>query len=269
MTQQFGVREPVLELDNVTVWRGNNRVFDELSLRVEAGERVAILGPNGAGKSTLLAIVSGDLHPVTDPENGCGTRLFGEERWSLYDLRERIGLVTPEQRTLFDDDELASDVVLTGIRGAYGRTRAMRFSASEKRRAWKAMKEAGVHELMWRDYGELSSGERRRFLLARALVHEPEMLILDEPTTSLDLPGAWEFLEAVRGLMRNGTGVILVTHDVREIPPEIERVVLMKRGGILADGKKRQVLTAALLGECYGVPIRTRWSGGYCEVRPG
>jgi iron complex transport system ATP-binding protein len=217
----------------------------------------------------LLAIISGDLHPVTDVERGCGSRLFGEERWSLYDLRDRIGLVTPEQRMLFADDELASDVVLTGLRGAYGRTRGMRFTAAEKKRAWKAMKTAGVHELMWRDYGELSSGERRRFLLARSLVHEPEMLILDEPTTSLDLPGAWDLLEAVRGLMRAGTGVMLVTHDVREIPPEIDRIVLMKGGAILADGPKRKVLTNALLSDCYGVPIRTRWSEGYCDVRPG
>lgn len=257
--------EPVLELENVTVWRGDNRVFDGLSLRVEQGERVAILGPNGAGKSTLLALISGDLHPVADKGTA---RLFGEEFWSLYELRERIGLVTPEQRTLYHDDELASDVVLTGLRGAYGRTGDMRFSASEKKRAWRAMKAAGVHDLMWRDYGELSSGERRRFLLARALVHDPEMLILDEPTTSLDLPGTWEFLAAVRELMRKGRGVVLVTHDVREIPPEIERVVLMKAGKILADGKKRKVLTAEGLHQCYEMKLRVHWSGGYCEVRP-
>lgn len=130
------------------------------------------------------------------------------------------------------------------------------------------MKAAGVHELMWRDYGELSSGERRRFLLARALVHEPEMLILDEPTTSLDLTGAWNLLGAVRNLMRNGTGVMLVTHDVREIPPEVDRVVLMKEGVILADGQKRKVLTPERLRECYEVEVRVRWSGGFCDVRP-
>ncbi len=256
---------PVLELDDVTVWRGEQRVFDGLSLRVESGERVAILGPNGAGKSTLLALISGDVHPVAGQGS---SRLFGEERWSLYDLRERIGLVTPEQGGLFDRDELASDVVLTGLHGTYGITRGQTFTAAEKRRAWKAMKAAGVHELMWRDYGELSSGERRRFLLARALVHEPEMLIFDEPTTSLDLPGAWGLIEIVRTLLRKGTGVMLVTHDVREIPPEIDRVVLMKKGRILADGTKRRVLTAELLSACYGVEVKVSWRHGFCEVRP-
>ena len=257
---------PALELDDVTVWRGNNKVFDGLSLRVASGEQVAVLGPNGAGKSTLLALIAGDVHPVAGQGS---SRLFGEEHWSLYDLRERVGLITPEQRGLFDDDELASDVVLTGLHGTYGITRGQSFTASEKRRAWKAMKAAGVHELMWRDYGELSSGERRRFLLARALVHDPEMLIFDEPTTSLDLPGAWNLIESVRGLMRKGTGVLLVTHDVREIPPEVERVVLLKKGRILADGTKNAVLTGPSLSECYGMEIKVGWRDGFCEVRPG
>ncbi|MFP6884297.1 MAG: ATP-binding cassette domain-containing protein [Roseibacillus sp.] len=256
---------PVLELENVTVWRGDNKVFDGLSLQIETGEKIAVLGPNGAGKSTLLALISGDIHPVADQGS---SRLFGEEYWSLYDLREHVGLVTPEQHGLFADDELASDVVLTGLHGTYGITRGQTFTAAEKRRAWRAMKAAGVHELMWRDYGELSSGERRRFLLARALVHEPEMLIFDEPTTSLDLPGAWDLIEVVRALMRNGTGVMLVTHDVREIPPEIDRVVLMKKGRILADGRKRRVLTAEQLGACYGVEVRVSWKDGFCAVRP-
>ena len=256
---------PVLELENVTVWRGDNKVFDGLSLRIETGEKVAVLGPNGAGKSTLLALISGDIHPVADQGS---SRLFGEDYWSLYDLREHIGVVTPEQHGLFADDELASDVVLTGLHGTYGITRGQTFTAAEKRRAWRAMKAAGVHELMWRDYGELSSGERRRFLLARSLVHEPEMLIFDEPTTSLDLPGAWGLIEVVRALLRKGTGEMLVTHDVREIPPEIDRVVLMKKGRILADGRKRQILTPEQLSACYGVEVRVSWKDGFCAVRP-
>ena len=256
---------PVFELGGITVWRGDRKVFDNFSLQVESRERVAILGPNGAGKSTLLSLISGDIHPVAD-EGHC--RLFGEDQWSLYDLRERIGLVTAEQQGLFDDDELASDIVLTGLHGVHGMTHSQTYTDAERRKAWKAMKQAGVESLVWRDYGELSSGERRRFLLARALVHEPEMLILDEPTTSLDLPGAWAFMSVVGQLMQKGTGVLLVTHDVREIPPEIDRVVLMQEGRVLADGKKREVLTPESLSLCYGVKLRVNWRDGLCEVRP-
>ena len=134
---------PVLELENVTVWRGDNKVFDGLSLRIETGEKIAVLGPNGAGKSTLLALISGDIHPVADQGS---SRLFGEDYWSLYDLREHIGVVTPEQHGLFADDELASDVVLTGLHGTYGITRGQTFTAAEKRRAWRAMLELAADD---------------------------------------------------------------------------------------------------------------------------
>ena len=158
------MKTPLLELGSVVVWRGDRKVFDGLSLEVESGERVAILGPNGAGKSTLLSLITGDIHPVAD-EGYC--RIFGESRWSLYDLRERVGLVTAEQQGLFDADELASDVVLTGLHGVHGMTHSQTYSSAERMRAWQAMKQAGVDSLIWRDYGELSSGERRRFLLRR------------------------------------------------------------------------------------------------------
>lgn len=257
---------PILDLHDVTVWRGNVRVFAGLSLRVEEGERMAVLGPNGAGKSTLLALMAGELRPVVEEGSWC--RLFGEEFWTLDELRERIGFLTPGQNELFHDDEIASDVVLTGLRGAYGRMRGMRFSRADKERAWKAMSLVGVEPLIWRRFGELSSGERRRFLLARTLVHEPEFLVLDEPAVALDLPGAWHFFQAVRQQVSAGSGLMLVTHDAREIVPEIERVVLLKDGRIIADGPKRKVMTPGLLGECYGLPLRVRWAGGYCELRP-
>ena len=260
------MKEPILELEKVTVWRGDTRVFDGLTLQIDRGERVAVLGANGAGKSTLLALLSGELRPVVAEDSWC--RLFGEEFWCLDELRERVGFVTPGQNELFHDDEVASDVVLTGLRAAYGRTRAMRFSRRDKERAWRAMSLVGVESLIWRPFGELSSGERRRFLLARALVHDPEFLVFDEPTTALDLPGAWRFLAAVRELLTAGTGLLLVTHDAREIPPEVDRVVLLREGRVLADGLKRKVRTARNLGACYGLPVRVRWSGGFCEVRP-
>jgi len=261
------VREPVLELRKVTVWRGETRVFHRLSLCIEAGESLAILGGNGAGKSTLLALIAGDVRVAA--EEGSMARLFGEEHWALDELRGRVGVVMPDKARLFRVDEVAEDVVLSGLRGAFGRTRQMRFSEGERRKAGKAIRLVRMERLAQRGFGELSSGEQRRFLVARALAHEPEVLVLDEPTTALDLPGAMGMLEVVRGLIREGTAVVMVTHDAREIPPEIGRVVLLKDGKVLADGKKREVMTGALLGRCYGLPVRVRWSAGYCEVHGG
>lgn len=258
---------PVLELKNVTLWRGETKVFAGLSLRVDAGESVAVLGGNGAGKSSLLGVITGDLHVAA--VRGSQARLFGQDLWSVEELRGRIGIVMPEQVKMFHAGEVAGDVVLSGLRGAYGRTRQMRFSRSDKMGAEKAMRLVGVMRLRDRSFGGLSSGEQRRFLVARALVHEPEVLVLDEPTTALDLPGAWKFLEVVRELIRSGTGVVMVTHDAREIPPEVDRVVMLKKGRILADGPKRKVMTEALLGDCYGTDVRVRWARGFCDVHPG
>lgn len=258
---------PVLELENVTLWRGDTRVFAGLSLRVDAGESVAVLGGNGAGKSSLLGIITGDLHVAA--VRGSRARLFGQDLWSVEELRGRIGVVMPEQVKMFHACERAGDVVLSGLRGACGRTRRMRFSAEAKKRAAKAMRLVGVTRLRDREFGGLSSGEQRRFLVARALVHEPEVLVLDEPTTALDLPGAWKFLGVVRELIRGGTGVVMVTHDAREIPPEVGRVVMLRNGGILADGPKRKVMTEAMLAKCYGTEVRVRWARGFCDLHPG
>lgn len=260
------VSTPVLELRNVTLWRGETKVFAGLNLCIEAGESVAVLGGNGAGKSSLLGIMTGELHVAAMQRSWA--RLFGEDLWSQEELRGRIGIVMPEQVKMFHPGELAKDVVLSGLRGSYGKTRRTRFTKGEKKKAAKAMRLVGVRRLRDREFGGLSSGEQRRFLVARALVHEPEVLVLDEPTTALDLPGAWKFLKVVRELIQAGTAVMMVTHDAREIPPEIKRVVMLKKGRVLADGPKRQVLTEDLLEECYKTKVRVRWSKGFCDLRP-
>lgn len=260
------MREPVLSLRRATVWRGETRVFHRLSLRVAAGESLVVLGGNGAGKSTLLALIAGEVRVAA--EEGSEARLFGDEHWSLEELRGRVGVVMPEKARLFHPEEPAGDVVLSALRGAHGRTRQMRFSLEEKRKAARAIRAVKMGRLSERAFGELSSGEQRRFLVARALVHEPEVLVLDEPTTALDLPGAIGLLEVVRDLIRKGTAVIMVTHDAREIPPEIGRVVLLKNGKVLADGRKREVMSSDLLSRCYGMDLEVRWRRGHCEVHP-
>jgi len=258
---------PMLELQHADVWRGDQRVFHDLSLMFRSDESVAILGPNGAGKSTLIKLITGELRASAESETIA--RLFGEELWSLEDLRHRLGLVSPEETQRFDPEEPAEGVVLSSLRGAFGLTRWMRFSKTERQRVRDAMAKAGVETLAHRSYGELSSGEKRRFLLARALVHEPEALLLDEPTTALDFPSAFAFIGIVRELMRSGHGVLWVTHHPAEIPPETERVILLKQGRIFADGPPRNVLTSPILSELYDLPLHVSWSRGFCQVTNG
>jgi iron complex transport system ATP-binding protein len=256
-----------LELKHADVWRGDQRVFHDFSLSVDKAEKIAILGPNGAGKSTFVGILTGALRAAATPHKMA--RLFGEDSWALEDLRHEIGLIAPEETTRFEPDCLAQEVVISALRGAYGITNWMRFSKQEKQRAAEAMQLARVAELATRPYSQLSSGEKRRFLLARALIHQPPTLVLDEPTTSLDLPSSLIFIQIMRQLMQSGRGVVWITHHPSEIPPEISRVILLKQGAVFADGPKKKILTTEQLTALYDCPLRVRWSHGFCHVVPG
>jgi iron complex transport system ATP-binding protein len=253
------------EIHQATVWRGETKALKDFSLELRAGESTAVLGPNGAGKSTFLKLLTGEVRPEAKPGKPC--RLFGDELWSLEELRHRIGMVMPEEVARFNDWEVAADIVLSSLRGAYGRTRDMRFSQSDKRRALEAMELMGIASLAQRPFGALSSGERRRFLVARALVHEPEVLVLDEPSTALDFAVSLHLIVTLRQLLHQGRTLVWVTHHPGEIPPEIDRVVLLKDGRVFADGRKRDVLTEKVLGCLYEVDLKIRWSGGWCDVR--
>ena len=252
------------ETRNANVWRGDVLALRNLDLTLRQGENVAILGANGAGKSSLLKLMTGEVRVEANPRASC--RLFGEELWNLEELRHRIGLVMPEEVARFDPQELAEDVVRSAFRGAYGRTGDMRFKAEEKEKAIRAMEDTGVSMLACRLFGQLSSGEKRRFLIARALVHDPEVLVLDEPSTALDFGARLGVLKRLRGLAGNTGNIVLVTHDPGEILPEIERVILLKNGRIFADGKKRDVVKPETLGDLYGMKLRLSWEDGWASV---
>lgn len=251
-------------LHRISAWRGNYRVLHNFSLDLYQGESVAILGPNGSGKSTLMHLLSGDLHAEWQPDSHC--RLFGEDHWSLEEMRHRIGFVTPEQAERFDPFDNGEDVVRSALRGAYGRTLDDNFSRKERQVAKNAMSAAGVAHLAKREIAAMSSGERRRLLIARALVHDAQVLIMDEPSTALDFAGATGLTISLRRAMQSGKTLALVTHHPEEIPPEIERVILLRDGSIFADGRKKSVMTAEKLSQLYGLPLRVRWSQGWCRV---
>jgi iron complex transport system ATP-binding protein len=253
------------EIRNARVWRGETLALKDFSMSLRHGESVAILGPNGAGKSSFLKLLTGEVRPEANAETIC--RLFGDELWSLDALRHRIGVVMPEEIARFASDELAIDAVISSLRGAYGRTREMRFSQCEKQATLDAMQWLGVANLAEREFGTLSSGERRRILIARALVHQPEVLVLDEPSTALDFAAAVTLTETLRSLLAIKRDLVLVTHHPGEIPPEIHRVILLQEGRVFADGPKREIMTSARLSELYKVPLTVKWSCGWCEVR--
>lgn len=255
---------PLLEVRDATIWRGDSCVFESLSLTIEQGEHVAILGPNGAGKSTLLMTITRELYPVA--RSGTVFRILGHSRWNVWDLRRRIGVVSHDLQARYSPDTSALDVVVSGFFSSIG-TRSARESQIE--RAGAVLDELGIAALRDRPFCRMSTGQQRRCLFGRSLVHDPDTLILDEPTAGLDPAAAFDYLRRIRKLAADGRSLLLVTHHINEIPPEIERVVLLRNGSVVGDGEKHHMLTTDRLSAAFATDMTVREIDGYFVAVPG
>lgn len=227
--------------------------LDGLSLTIAQGEHVAILGPNGSGKSTLIKAITRECYPLLRPETVL--RIIGRDNWNIFELRSHIGLVSNDLMAQCTRDILGLELVVSGFFGSIGVGPNHVVTAEMRATALGAMERLEVKHLAGRWLDELSSGEARRLLIARALIHGPETLLLDEPTTSLDLPSLREVRGQLRKLAADGVGLLLITHHLDDIIPEIERVVLLRNGKVAFDGPKSEVLTSKRLSETYGTSV--------------
>lgn len=257
---------PFIEIERATVYRGDTCVFHDLSLAIDEGTHAAILGPNGAGKSTFLKLLAGEIHPV--PHDETHIRLFGEERWNVWDVRKRLGLVSHDLQHQYMEQVTGLKVVLSGYYASIGTYGYQDFTYAQIFRSHAVMEELGIGFLIDRRFADMSTGEQRRCLLGRALVHDPVALVLDEPTSGLDLTATFHYLDLVRGFMKKGKTVLLVTHHIHEIPPEVERVLLLKDGRVLRDGDKTRVLTEANLSLLFGCPVALAQANGWYQAFP-
>ena len=262
--------EPLLiDICNATIWRGSTCVFEHLTLQIAQHERVVILGPNGSGKTTLLKTINRELYPVVADDSWL--RILGQETWNVWDLRRHIGVVSADLQQRYTPTTTAIEVVLSGFYSSIGvhGTLAGLISDDQVASAAAALARLGIAPLRDTPLQSMSTGQQRRCLLARALVHEPATLILDEPTTGLDLAASFDYLARVRRLGDDGCNIVIVTHHLSDIPPEVERIIVLKEGKVVADGSKADVLTDALLSEVYETPVRVAESDGYYLAYPG
>jgi iron complex transport system ATP-binding protein len=256
-----------LELQDVDLWLGPRLVFEGLSLSLHSGEHTVVLGPNGSGKSTLIKLLSRELYPVVKP--GSWLKVFGSTSVNLWDLRRRIGLVTSDLQRLHPPRVSAADVVLSGLFGSIGIGRSQQPTAAQRQRAAALLERLQLEHLADRPFGQLSEGQQRRLLLARALVHEPEVLVLDEPTNGLDLRARHQLLASLRALVAGGTTLLLVTHQIEAIIPEVSRVLLLRQGQLVGDGPADALLEAGPLSALFDTPLRLVQDGGWRQVLPG
>ncbi len=260
---------PLIEIHNATVWRGSTRVFHRFSLTIGQHERVAVLGPNGSGKTTLLKTINRELYPVVADDSWI--RVLGRERWNVWELRGHIGWVSQDLQSGFLPNATVLEAVLSGYFSSIGVHYPLRdhIRESQVQTAEAVLVLLGLGELRDREFQTLSTGQQRRALLGRALVHDPDTLILDEPTAGLDMTASFDYLARIRDLARRGRSLVLVTHHLDEIPPEIERVIVLKEGRVVADGAKSSVLTEALLSEVYDTELRLAEIEGHYLAFPG
>ncbi|MGD0830696.1 MAG: ATP-binding cassette domain-containing protein [Terracidiphilus sp.] len=251
-------RSEFLDLRQVNVARGDRVVLHDVNLSIDAGEHVAILGPNGCGKSTLILTMTCQIYPMVQP--GMSVRIFGRERWDLTQLRQHFGVVAasvsgelPGERTAVTT---GLDAVIAGFFSASALWPNLHVTAEMRELAVEALKRMEASHLAGQLVGTMSAGERRRILIARALVHRPRQLLLDEPSNALDLAAQRELRESLRRLAQEGTGLVLVTHHLGDILPEIERVILMREGRIVGDGPRAELLTETRLSELFHAPVR-------------
>ena len=250
-----------LRMQQVNVARGEAIVLHNINLTITSGEHVAILGPNGCGKSTLIKTITCECYPIFTPEMQC--RLLGRERWDVSQLRSHLGVVSadlPGERTPVSKGR---DVVVAGFFSASTIWPNLHITEEMRASAHEAMALMEATHLADKLVGEMSAGEQRRIMIARALVHKPEMLLMDEPSNALDMAAQRELRDALRVVAQQGTGIIMVTHHLADILPEINRVIMMQSGRIVADGPRQQLITAARLRELFGVEVALTERDGY------
>lgn len=253
--------EALIDFRNISVMRGERTVLSRFSLRIGRGEHVAILGPNGCGKSTLVKTITRDLYPLHRPD--ASARILGFDRWNLFELRHHLGVVSHDLANLCNRPIKGLETVLSGFYGSIGLMMAAPPTPEMLAKARALMEEFEITHLADRWLDELSSGEARRILIARALIHDPEALLFDEPSTSLDFGAQRELVAVLRRLTTRGVSLVLVTHHLPDIIPEIDRVILMKDGGILADGRKEDLLVESTLRALFNTSVEIVRDGGF------
>ena len=259
--------DKVLEIRNATVYRGAVRVFKGFSLDITAGRSTAVVGPNGAGKSTLLKLLTRDIYPVQ--QRGSYVKVFGHGLWNVWDIRAHLGIVSQDLQEDYLRYAEGFSVLLSGLYSSIGIWSHQEFTDPDRKKAEAMLETLGVAHCRKKRFAEMSTGEQRRLLLGRALINDPDVLVLDEPTSGLDIRACFQYLELVGGLVRAGKTVVLVTHHVHEIPPEVQRIVLLKEGRVMADGGKQEVLTSANLTRLFGIPVEMVQVNGFYQAMPG
>jgi iron complex transport system ATP-binding protein len=256
--------EALLSIANVRVMADDSCILDLPALTIGAGESAAILGANGSGKSTLVKLITRQLYPAY----GADVRIFGQDSWNVFDLRKLLGIVSSTEQLDFDADPPLEtlDCVVSGFFASRGLWAHQHYTQEMVDASLAALEDAGASHLIGRSMASLSTGEARRVLISRALAHRPRALLLDEPCAGLDPAARHHFLDMLRGIARTGITLLLVTHHIEEILPEIDRIIMLRGGRLDRDGAKDALLTSEAITDLFGLPIDVSSRGEWYDA---
>ena len=256
--------DPFLQLHDATVVRSGKAILHIDDFQLALGENLALLGPNGSGKSTFIKLITREVLPLfrEDPP----VRFMGNPRATLAQVKSSVGIVSSTMQSQISVHLPAEDIVIGGLYGTLGLPHGYEATPRDRERAQEALGLVGIADLSSRDVMTLSTGQARRVLLAKSLIHEPQVLVLDEPCTGLDPEGMHYVRKSMRTLAKRGTTIVLVSHYPEDIIPEISRLVLLKEGALFADGPKEQLLTSQKMTELFDVPLKVNHHEAYFSL---
>ena len=257
---------PLIALHSATLARGERQVLHDLTFAIRSGEHIAILGPNGSGKSSFIRLITRQDYPLARPGGEPSLLMLGRDRWDVFELRAHLGIVSADLHHAFTQGQgfgriRGLEATLSGFFSSLGLFDHQQVTEAMRRQAHAALELVDAGHLADQRMDTMSTGEARRVLIARALAPDPGALLLDEPTTGLDLAARHRFLQTLSKLAGLGKTLILVTHHVEEVIPEIERVILLKDGRVFLDGHKEEVLRSGPVSTLFGLPIQVQRHG--------
>ena len=253
-------------LRNIDVYIDNKKILSNININLNYGENTLILGPNGSGKSTFLKLLNRSIYPIVS--NHSSFKLLNKENINIWDLRKNIGFLLKEMEERVNQGISLYDVIISGFSGTFNSRHSKFLSETEKLKVENLVNEWGLKNIIRREFITLSDGQKRRGLLARALVYEPSILVLDEPFSNLDIKSITILNNNLNRKINQSFNIIYVTHNIESILPKTNRVILLKDGKILKDGSPKELINSKILSDLFSVSIEVIEQGGYWRMVP-
>ena len=256
-----------LEIKNLEVWIGNQVLYKNLNLTLRLGENTVLIGPNGSGKSTIINLINRTIYPVI--KKGSYFKLFGDKDINIWNMRSNIGFVNKDIESRMDNNARALNIVLSGYYGKlYIDEKEINISKEKKDQALNLMKDLKIDNIYMQKYKNLSDGQKRKLMIARALVHKPKILVLDEPTINLDIGSRYSLVKILDQLNKAGTTILQVTHEIDSIMRSAKRVLFIKDFQIVQDGRPTEIFTGKNISDLFDTPLEVLNKNGFWQIIP-